>query len=46
VHIDAIRVGVFRYSDRKLAEVRPRARRLALIVVLPRPTDHPASSAG
>ena len=39
--IDAVRVGVFLYSDRKLAEIRPLARSLALIVVPPRPTDHP-----
>jgi hypothetical protein len=45
VHIDAVRVDVFLYSDRKLAEVRPRTRSLALIVVLPRPTT-PASPAG
>jgi hypothetical protein len=36
VHADAVRVGVFLKSDRKLAEVRPMARSLSLALTLPR----------
>jgi hypothetical protein len=41
VHVDAVRVGVFLKHERKLAEVRPRARSLSLALVLPRPVDDP-----
>ena len=41
VHADAVRVGVFLKSDRKLAEVRPKARSLSLLLILPRAGDHP-----
>jgi hypothetical protein len=37
VHADAVRVGVFLKSERKLAEVRPKARSLSLELVLPYP---------
>jgi hypothetical protein len=36
VHVDAVRVGVFLKSDRKLAEVRPKAHTLSLLLLLPR----------
>ncbi len=36
VHADAVKVGVFLLSDRKLAEVRPKARSLSLELLLPR----------
>jgi hypothetical protein len=35
VYVDAVRVGVFLSSDRKLAEVRPMARSLAVWLFLP-----------
>jgi hypothetical protein len=41
VHEDAVRVGVFLSSDRKLAEVRPQARALSLMLFLPRVVEHP-----
>jgi hypothetical protein len=41
VHADAVGVGVFLKSDRKLAEVRPKARSLNLWLFLPRPVEHP-----
>jgi hypothetical protein len=41
VHVDAVTVGVFLKRQRKLAEVRPRARSLALYLELPRRLDHP-----
>jgi hypothetical protein len=41
VHADAVLVGVFFKSDRKLAEVRPQARSLSLSLFLPRVVDHP-----
>jgi len=41
VHADAVRVGVFPKSDRKLAEVRPKASSVSLLVMLPRVVDHP-----
>lgn len=41
VHVDAVRVGVFLKRDRKLAELRPKARCLSLQLVLPRQVDHP-----
>jgi hypothetical protein len=36
LHADAVGVGVFLKSDRKLAEVRPKARSLSLMLFLPR----------
>jgi hypothetical protein len=36
VHEDAVSVGVFLKSDRKLAEVRPRSRDVSLALYLPR----------
>jgi hypothetical protein len=36
VHLDAVRVGVFLKRDRKLAEVRPKARSLNLALYLER----------
>jgi hypothetical protein len=41
VHVDAVKVGVFLKRDRKLAEVRPMARSLALWLALPGRLDHP-----
>lgn len=41
VHVDAVRVGVFLKRDRKLAELRPKARWLSLELMLPRRLDHP-----
>lgn len=41
VHLDAVKVGVFLKADRKLAEVRPRARSLNLLFALPRNLDDP-----
>jgi hypothetical protein len=41
VHLDTVVVGVFVKSDRKLAEIRPRARALHLALCLPRALDHP-----
>jgi hypothetical protein len=40
LHADAVGVGVFLKSDRKLAEVRPKARSLHLYLFLPRPVEH------
>jgi hypothetical protein len=40
LHADAVGVGVFLKSDRKLAEVRPKARSLQLYLFLPRPVAH------
>jgi uncharacterized protein DUF5655 len=39
LHIDAVKVGVFLYHERKLAEVRPMARSLRLLLVLPYGVD-------
>jgi hypothetical protein len=39
VHVDAVKVGVFLKSDRKLAEVRPRVRAVDLLVKLSRGLD-------
>jgi hypothetical protein len=39
VHVDAVRVGVFRKSERKFAEVRPMARRRGPRVHVVRATD-------
>jgi len=44
VHVDAVRVGVFLKSDRKLAEVRPMARSVSLSLVLPAAVDNPRMS--
>lgn len=41
VHEDAVRVGVFLKADRKLAELRPKVRWLALDLALSRRMDHP-----
>jgi hypothetical protein len=41
VHLDAVKVGVFLKSDRKLAEIRPRVRSLDLMLALPRSLDDP-----
>jgi Domain of unknown function (DUF5655) len=41
VHEDAVSVGVFLKSDRKLAEVRPRSRDVSLSLYLPRPDPDP-----
>jgi hypothetical protein len=41
VHVDAVKVGVFLKSDRKIAEVRPRVRAVDLLLVLPRAVDDP-----
>ncbi|GAB3769367.1 DUF5655 domain-containing protein [Microlunatus parietis] len=41
VHEDAVRVGVFLKTDRKLAEFRPRARTVQLILYLPGRVEHP-----
>ena len=41
VHVDAVKVGVFLKSDRKIAEVRPRARTVNLMLALPRALDDP-----
>jgi hypothetical protein len=35
LHEDSVKVGVFLLSDRKLAEVRPMARGLSLLLILP-----------
>jgi uncharacterized protein DUF5655 len=40
LHADAVSVGVFLKSDRKLAEVRPKARSLSVALFLPRPVEH------
>ncbi len=36
LHIDAVGVGVFLKAQRKIAEIRPRAKGLALLLLLPR----------
>jgi len=41
VHEDAVNVGVFLKSDRKLAEFRPRVRSVLLSIVLPTVRDDP-----
>lgn len=41
VHEDAVRVGVFLKAARKVAEVRPMARALALLLILPRTVHDP-----
>jgi hypothetical protein len=35
LHVDAVKIGVFLYNERKLAEVRPMARSLRLLLILP-----------
>ena len=41
MHVDAVKVGVFLKSDRKIAEVRPRVRAVDLALALPRVLDDP-----
>ena len=41
IHVDAVAIGVFLKHDRKLAEVRPKARCLSLELVLPRTVQDP-----
>jgi hypothetical protein len=41
IHEDAVDVGVFLKSDRKVAEFRPRVRAVNLALFLPEPIDHP-----
>ncbi|GAA3699004.1 DUF5655 domain-containing protein [Nonomuraea antimicrobica] len=41
VHEDAVRVGVFLMSERRFAEIRPKARSLSLALVLARRVAHP-----
>lgn len=41
VHEDAVSVGVFLKSDRKLAEVRPRSADVTVALYLPRPHSDP-----
>ncbi len=41
VHEDAVTVGVFLKTDRKLAEVRPRTRDVSLALYLPRLVQDP-----
>lgn len=41
IHEDAVRVGVFLKSERKFAEIRPKARSLSLALVLTRRVEHP-----
>jgi hypothetical protein len=41
VHEDAVNVGIFLKSDRKLAEFRPRVRSVLLHIVLPTIRDDP-----
>ncbi|MDX6232178.1 MAG: hypothetical protein QOH68_1159 [Nocardioidaceae bacterium] len=40
VHEDAVQVGVFLKTDRKLAEIRPKPRSLELCLYLPRRIQH------
>jgi hypothetical protein len=42
VHVDAVKVGVFLLSDRKFAEIRPKARGLAVYLMLSQAVDHPS----
>src|SRR5947207_2592471 len=44
LHVDSVRVGVFRRRDAKFAELRPKARALSLELVLPRTVDDPRIS--
>lgn len=39
LHVDAVKVGVFLYHEAKLAEVRPMARAVKLLLVLPYRVD-------
>lgn len=41
VHEDAVDVGIFLKSDRKIAEFRPRVRSVLLSICLPSPRDDP-----
>ncbi|WP_188187957.1 DUF5655 domain-containing protein [Nonomuraea sp. SYSU D8015] len=44
IHEDAVRVGVFLKSERKFAEIRPKARSLSLALAPPRRVGHPLIS--
>jgi len=44
VHADAVRVGVFLKTDRKLAELRPKSRWLSCYLYLPREIADPRVS--
>jgi len=41
VHVDAVQVGVFLFSDRKFAEIRPMVRALSVNLMMSRVVDHP-----
>ena len=41
VHVDAVQVGVFLKTERKLAELRPKSRWLSCNLYLPEPIDDP-----
>jgi len=41
IYEDAVNVGVFLKSDRKIAEVRPRVRSVQLLLYLPERVDDP-----
>jgi hypothetical protein len=40
LHVDAVRVGVFLKTQRKMAEIRPKRRWVSLALVLPEALDH------
>jgi hypothetical protein len=40
LHLDAVSVGVFLKSDRKIAEVRPRSKSVSLALIMPRTLRH------
>jgi hypothetical protein len=44
VHADVVKVGVFLKRQRKIAEIRPKARSLSLDLILPRRVDDPRIS--
>jgi hypothetical protein len=44
IYVDAVGVGVFLSHEAKFAEARPRARGLALYLILPRTLAHPRVS--
>jgi len=41
LHVDAVQVGVFLKTDRKLAELRPKSKWLSCNLYLPEPLDDP-----
>jgi len=41
VHVDAVKVGVFLFSDRKFAEIRPMVRALSVNLMMSRVVGHP-----